>query len=65
MLDRPRSSVTDMSGSVDAGGIVTGVLMAEIVMADDSTLVAHKSQAQKIKELVAKLAADPKYKKLV
>ena len=38
---------------------------AIVVMADDSTLVAHKSQAQKIKELVGKLSANPKYKKLV
>ena len=44
---------------------IVGLRDSIVVMADDSTLVAHKSQAQKIKELVAKLAADPKYKKLV
>jgi len=36
-----------------------------IVQTDDATLVAHKSQAQKIKELVAKLAQSKEYKRLV
>jgi hypothetical protein len=35
------------------------------VQTDDAVLLAHKSQAQKIKDLVKKLAADPKFKKLV
>ena len=36
-----------------------------LVLTDDAVLTAHKSQSQKIKELVGKLAADPKLKKLV
>jgi hypothetical protein len=32
---------------------------------DDAVLLAHKSQAQKVKELVRKLAEDAKLKKLV
>ena len=32
---------------------------------DDAVLLAHKSQAQKIKELVKKLAEDGRLKKLV
>ena len=36
-----------------------------LVLTDDAVLLAHKSQAQKIKELVKKLAADPKLKRLV
>ena len=32
---------------------------------DDAVLLAHKSQAQKIKELVKKLAEDKRLKKLV
>jgi mannose-1-phosphate guanylyltransferase len=44
---------------------IVGLRDSIVVMADDSTLVAHKSQAQKVKELVAKLAADPKFKRLV
>ena len=34
-------------------------------MADDATLLAHKSQAQKVKELVKKLAETKAYKRLV
>jgi hypothetical protein len=44
---------------------IVGLRDSIVVMADDSTLVAHKSQAQKVKELVTRLAADPRYKKLV
>ena len=36
-----------------------------LVLTDDAVLLAHKSQAQKIKDLVKKLAADPKLKRLV
>lgn len=36
-----------------------------LVLTDDAVLLAHKSQAQKIKDLVKKLAGDPKLKKLV
>ncbi len=36
-----------------------------LVQTNDATLVAHKSQAQKVKELVQKLAVDKKYRKLV
>lgn len=44
---------------------VVGLRDSIIVQTDDATLVAHKSQAQKVKDLVAKLGADKKYKKLV
>ena len=36
-----------------------------LVQTDDAVLLAHKSQAQKVKELVKKLSEDKKYKKLV
>ena len=36
-----------------------------IVLTDDATLVAAKSEAQKIKDLVKKLAEDAKLKRLV
>jgi hypothetical protein len=36
-----------------------------LVQTDDAVLLAHKSQAQKIKELVKKLGEDSKLKKLV
>jgi hypothetical protein len=36
-----------------------------IVQTDDATMVAHKSQAQKVKEMVKLLAQDPKLKALI
>jgi len=36
-----------------------------LVLTDDAVLLAHKTQAQKIKELVKKLSENPKLKKLV
>ncbi|GDY22524.1 mannose-1-phosphate guanylyltransferase [Verrucomicrobiota bacterium] len=44
---------------------VVGLRDSILVMTDDATLLAHKSQSQRIKELVTKLAADPRYKHLV
>jgi mannose-1-phosphate guanylyltransferase len=44
---------------------VVGLRDSVIVQTDDATLVAHKSQAQKVKELVAKLAQSKEYKHLV
>ena len=44
---------------------VVGLRDSILVQTDDATLLAHKSQAQKVKELVAKLAGDKKYKNLV
>ena len=44
---------------------VVGLRDAILVQTDDATLLAHKSQAQKVKELVKKLAEDPKLKRLV
>lgn len=44
---------------------VVGLCDAILVETDDATLLCHKSQAQQVKELVKKLAQDPKLKKLV
>ena len=44
---------------------VVGLRDSILVQTDDATLLAHKSQAQKVKELVRRLAEDPKLKKLV
>ncbi|MBX3745998.1 MAG: mannose-1-phosphate guanylyltransferase [Verrucomicrobiae bacterium] len=38
---------------------LVGLRDSIVVQTDDATLVAHKSQSQKIKELVRRLAADP------
>jgi mannose-1-phosphate guanylyltransferase len=44
---------------------VVGLRDSILVQTDDAVLLAHKSQAQKVKELVKKLAEDSKLKKLV
>jgi len=44
---------------------VVGLRDSILVLSDDATLLAHKSQAQKVKELVKRLGDDPKLKKLV
>jgi mannose-1-phosphate guanylyltransferase len=44
---------------------VVGVKDCILVQTDDAVMLAHKSESQKIKELVKKLTADPKLKKLV
>ncbi|HMP81400.1 MAG TPA: sugar phosphate nucleotidyltransferase [Verrucomicrobiota bacterium] len=44
---------------------VVGLRDSILVQTDDAVLLAHKSQAQKVKELVKKLAADAKLRKLV
>lgn len=64
-VDAARNVVFDARTKNRTPIAIVGLRDSIVVMADDSTLVAHKSQAQKIKELVAKLAADPKYKRLV
>jgi mannose-1-phosphate guanylyltransferase len=43
---------------------VVGLRDAILVQTDDAVLLAHKSQAQKVRELVKKLAEDAKLKKL-
>jgi len=43
---------------------VVGLRDAILVQTDDAVLLAHKSQAQKVKELVRRLAADTRLKKL-
>ncbi|MEY2428315.1 MAG: mannose-phosphate guanylyltransferase [Verrucomicrobiota bacterium] len=55
MRSKPRRTLT----------AVVGLRDSILVQTDDATLLAHKSQAQKVKELVRKLSEDPKLKKLV
>jgi mannose-1-phosphate guanylyltransferase len=64
-VDAARNIVYDARTKNRTPIAIVGLRDSIVVMADDSTLVAHKSQAQKVKELVARLAADPKHKKLV
>src|SRR5882762_958855 len=44
---------------------VVGLRDAILVQTDDATLLAHKSQAQKVKDMVKKLSESKEYKKLV
>lgn len=44
---------------------VVGLRDSILVQTDDATLLAHKSQAQKVKELVRRLSEDPKFRKLI
>jgi mannose-1-phosphate guanylyltransferase len=44
---------------------VVGLRDSILVQTDDAILLAHKSQSQKVKELVKRLAEDPRLKKLV
>ena len=64
-VDAARNVIYDARTKNRTPIAIVGLRDSIVVMADDSTLVAHKSQAQKVKELVAKLAANPRYRKLV
>jgi mannose-1-phosphate guanylyltransferase len=44
---------------------VVGLRDAILVQTDDAVLLAHKSQAQKVKEMVKKLSEDARFKRLV
>jgi mannose-1-phosphate guanylyltransferase len=64
-VDAARNVIYDARVKHRTPVAVVGLRDAIIVQTDDATLVAHKSQAQKVKELVAKLARTKEYKKLV
>src|SRR6266498_3982679 len=64
-VDAARNIVFDARTRQRTPIAIVGLRDSIVVMADDSTLVAHKSQAQKVRELVSRLAADPKYRRLV
>src|SRR5580704_14920797 len=64
-VDAARNIIFDARTKNRTPIAVVGLRDSILVQTDDATLLAHKSQAQKIKELVAKLAQTPAYKKLV
>ena len=64
-VDAARNIIYDARTKNRTPIAVVGLRDSILVQTDDAVLLAHKSQAQKIKELVKKLAADPKLKKLV
>lgn len=64
-VDAARNIVFDARTKNRTPITIVGLRDSIIVQTDDVAMVAHKSQAQKVKELVNKLAADKKYQKLV
>ncbi|MFM7214315.1 MAG: hypothetical protein ACKO3H_05500, partial [Verrucomicrobiota bacterium] len=64
-VDSARNVVYDGRTQRRSPITLVGVKDSIIVLTDDATLVAAKSEAQKIKELVRRLAADKKLAALV
>jgi mannose-1-phosphate guanylyltransferase len=64
-VDAARNIVYDARTKNRTTIALVGLRDSVVVLADDATLVVHKSQAQKLKELVSRLAADSRYQKLV
>src|SRR6516164_590949 len=64
-VDAARNIIYDARTKNRTPIAVVGLRDSILVQTDDAVLLAHKSQAQKVKELVKKLAEDGKLKKLV
>lgn len=64
-VDAARNLIYDARTKQRTPITVVGLRDSVIVQTDDVTLVAHKSQSQKVRELVQKLASDKKYRHLV
>jgi mannose-1-phosphate guanylyltransferase len=64
-LDGARNIIYDTRTKNRTPIAVVGLRDAILVQTDDAVLLAHKSHAQKVKELVAKLAGTKEYKDLV
>jgi mannose-1-phosphate guanylyltransferase len=64
-LDAARNIIFDARTSDRTSIAVVGQRDSILVLTDDAVLLAHRSQAQKVKELVKKLAETKEYKKLV
>lgn len=64
-VDAARNIIYDARTKNRTPIAVVGLRDSILVHTDDAVLLAHKSQAQKIKEMVKKLAEDKRFKKLV
>lgn len=64
-VDAARNTIFDARKKNRTPIAVVGLQDVIIVQTDDATLVVHKSQAQKVKELVSKLKLNPAYSKLI
>jgi mannose-1-phosphate guanylyltransferase len=63
-VDAARNIIFDARTKQRTPIAIVGLREAILVQTDDAVLLTHKSQSQKVKELVAKLTADAKYRKL-
>jgi mannose-1-phosphate guanylyltransferase len=64
-VDAARNIVYDARTKNRTPIAIVGLRDSIYVQTDDAVLIAHKSQAQKVKELVRKLSEDKRYKKLI
>jgi mannose-1-phosphate guanylyltransferase len=64
-VDAARNIIFDARTKHRTPIAVVGMRDSILVQTDDAVLLAHKSQAQKVKELVKKLSETKEYKKLV
>jgi mannose-1-phosphate guanylyltransferase len=64
-VDAARNIIFDARKQHRTPIAIVGLRDSILVQTDDATLLAHKSQAQKVKELVKRLAETKKYKHLV
>jgi mannose-1-phosphate guanylyltransferase len=64
-VDAARNIVFDSRTRGRTPITLVGVKDSILVLTDDATLVASKSESQKIKDLVRKLSADPRWSTLV
>jgi mannose-1-phosphate guanylyltransferase len=64
-VDAARNIVFDGRSKTKTPIALVGVSDSILVLTDDAVMLAHKDQSQKIKQLVAKLADHPRFKKLV
>jgi hypothetical protein len=64
-VDAARNIIFDARTKNRTPIAVVGLRDSILVQTDDAVLLAHKSQAQKVKELVRKLGDDARFKKLI
>lgn len=64
-VDAARNIIFDARTKHRTPIAVVGLRDAILVQTDDAILLAHKSQSQKVKDLVTKLGSEKKYQKLI
>jgi mannose-1-phosphate guanylyltransferase len=64
-VDAARNLIYDARTKTKTPVAVVGLRDSILVLTDDAVMLAHKSQAQKVKELVKKMSEDARLKKLI